>query len=231
MENSTLAVITGASRGIGLALLDELSEKNIQVISTSRNTPFNESTLLNFPVHHQQLDVSDIASIKRFFEWFEKLNMPIHYFFNNAGTGVFKPIEEVLINEWESVISTNLTGAFFCLQHAFPFLKLAKGARVINMGSIAENFSFQDNSVYTVSKIGLQAISKAINTEWSKHNIFCTHIVLGAVATEIWKGRKDFSKNDMLKPDQVAKLIINTLTQENSSRIDTIEIFPKKGTL
>lgn len=231
LEKELLAVITGAAKGIGAALAKRFLEHNVKVIVTSRTFPFNQTKNLSEAITKQRLDLTDFNSVKQFFEWLAILDTSIHFFINNAGVGIFKPLCEFDLEELELVLKTNLTGSFLCLKYAYPFLKSANGARVINIGSIAEMCGLKNNSVYAASKLGLRAISRAINEEWQEDNIFCTHVVLGAVATDIWSDRKEFSGDDMLNVNDVAKIIVDSVINSKNIRLDTLEILPKKGVL
>lgn len=230
-KKELLAVITGGAKGIGAAMANAFSERGVKVIATSRDYLFNETRSLTETITKQQLDVTNINSVESFFRWLSSLERPVHFFVNNAGIGVFKSLEEIDISEWKSVIETNLTGAFLCLKYAYPLLKSAKGARVINMGSISEQRGLEKNAAYAASKLGLKALSQTINEDWKNDNIFCTHVILGATATEIWNGRKGFSIEDMLNAKEVAELIVNSAMSPFKIRIDTFEILPKMGIL
>lgn len=233
MKEELIVVITGAQKGIGLALSNAFSNYPVKVIATARHYAFNTNITLSEKITTQQLDVSKVSSIELFFDWFATLNKPIHFFVNNAGVGIFKPITEINITEWNSMLETNLTGPFFCLQKAYPFLKLAKGARVIHMGSVSEIFSLQGNAGYAASKMGLRALSKIINAEWMTDNIFCTHVVLGATWTDMWNTRTTFSREDMLDVCDASKMIVDAVFNARNFglRLDVMEIFPKKGVL
>ncbi|EKD91603.1 MAG: oxidoreductase [uncultured bacterium] len=231
MSNSHIALITGAKRGVGNAIANSFRKKNVMVIITSRSFDFNPTLKFTNSVIEQYLDVTSIESIKNFFTWYSSLNAPIHYLVNNAGVGVFKSLDKIDISEWRSIIDTNLTGSFFVLKYAYPFLKNANGAKVVNIGSIAENYYLKENGAYAASKLGLKALSRAINEDWEGDNIFCTHVILGAVATDIWKKRKDFFKKDMLCVNQVSDLIVDSVMSSQNIRLDTLEIFPTKGLL
>lgn len=231
LEKELVAVITGGAKSIGAALANRFSEHNVKVIVTSRTFPFNQTKSLSEEITKQHLDLTDLNSVKQFFKWITILDTSIHFFINNAGVGIFKPLCEYNLEELELVLKTNLIGSFLCMKYAYPFLKSANGARVINIGSIAEMCGLKNNGVYAASKLGLRAISRAINEEWQEDNIFCTHVVLGAVATDIWSDRKEFSIDDMLNVDGVAKIIIDSIINAKNIRLDTLEILPKKGIL
>jgi len=226
-----IAVITGGTAGIGHSIALKLKSADITVIVTSRNIPFDPAKEINDDLIHQQLDVTDIKSIEQFFDWLNRIANKIDFFINNAGIGIFKPIEKIDLYEWKSVIDTNLTGSFLCLKYALPFLKKANGARVIQMGSISENYGIENNSLYSASKLGLKALSRAINIEWINYKIFCTHVILGAVYTDIWKNRSEFPREEMLNKDNVATIVTDLMLNSADIRVESLEILPPKGVL
>lgn len=89
----------------------------------------------------------------------------------------------------------------------------------------------RDNSCYAASKRGLKGLSSVISEEGIKYNISATHISLGAIYSSIWEGRQEFSKNDMLNVEYVAKIISYIANQPASIRMDQIEITPPKKIL
>src|SRR5437879_3351844 len=103
IENK-LAIITGGARGIGAALAQEFLKNKIKIIITSRNHPFDDQKILSDAITMQQLDVTNIHSVMRFFDWINFLETPIHFLVNNAGTGIFKPLCDIEFSDWKSVI-------------------------------------------------------------------------------------------------------------------------------
>lgn len=226
-----IAVVTGGSRGIGLRLCHELLNRDLQVVSGSRSTSFNELGVTEDGITFQALDVRDETSVSRFFNWIHEKLGPVDILINNAGVGVFKSIQEITAHEWKTMIDTNLTGAFLCAKHACQLMQSNGGGRIINMGSVVDTCSVVENSGYSASKAGLKALSGVINEEYKDQQIRSTHVSLGAVHTEIWDDRSGFSKDDMLKSDEVATLIADIALQPLGMRIDTLHITPSKKVL
>src|SRR6185437_8477610 len=133
-----------------------------------------------------------------FFVWLESLGKKLAVLVNNAGIGVFKPFTDITLNEWNSMIQTNLTGAFLCSREATKLMLANGGGRIINVGSIAEKIPLANNVAYGASKSGLKGLSNILNEEYKHDKIRVTHICLGATYTDIWADRPEFSKDNML---------------------------------
>ncbi len=227
----TLVVITGGARGIGKSIASSFLKEGAVVIVTSRNAKFTSSPVQEGNVNLQFLDVTNLNSVENFFKWLSDQKYVLSTFINNAGTGIFKPILETSLSEWEIIISTNLTGAFLCTKECFRIMQNLNGGRIINIGSIADAIGIPCNSVYAASKSGLRGFSATLSEEGSINNIRVTYITLGAVYTDIWKKRKGFFKKDMIEKDNVSDIIIEIAKQPLNVRIDNIEITPGKKIL
>ena len=146
-----LIVLSGGMKGLGEALAKVLNNNFATVVVTSRNIDFNPNKIQIGSINAQNLDVTNEASIDRFFSWLSQQEIPLSAFINNAGIGVFKEFIELSILEIKSVIDTNLTGAFMCSQHAVKIMKEQNyGGRIIHIGSIVELGGLQLNSIYLI---------------------------------------------------------------------------------
>ena len=226
MLKGKLVVITGGATGIGYAVSRELLKNHATVITTSRNFEFHNNKIIHNAINNQYLDVTSQTSIDQFFVWVSQQDIKMEVLINNAGVGIFKSFVEITPDEVNTVITTNLTGAFLCSQKAFLLMQLS-GGRIINIGSIVELAGVCDNSVYAASKSGLKGLSLVISEEGSRHNITSTHITLGAIYSDIWKYRPDFNKNSMLDISHVANIVKNIVELPYDVRIDTLEVTPK----
>ncbi len=223
-----VALVTGASRGLGKAISERLKHENIVVISASRKA--KKKRLNEFEYSHP-LDVSDTKNIERIFKWIDVEFGALDFLVNNAGVGVFKPMIEMTLDDYRSVMATNVEGSYFCAQHAVKRMLKTNGGRIVNIGSIANEIALPGNTLYGMSKWALKGLSAIANEELKSKNIRFTHVSLGATYTDIWKGRKGFSASDMLTPEIVAEQVVRILTQPLTMRIDEIKLYPSKGIL
>lgn len=230
-KQEQLVLITGGTSGLGHALAAQLIQCGAKVIVTSRHAPFNNA--ISWPqdtIFVQQLDVTSETSILELFTWLKSLPEQLTVLVNNAGTGVFKPVEEITLTEWNTTIETNLTGAFLCAREAFKVFK-TRGGRIINIGSIANNIPLANNLAYGASKWGLKGLSTNLAEEGRSHHIQVTHVTLGATYTNIWKSRPEFSQDDMLNPNDVATYLSHIIFLPLSIALSHVEILPEKGVL
>lgn len=233
LKKNKLILITGGKSGIGLSIAKEMIARGNTVIITSRK--FQSADVSNKKKYNNlikcHLDVTNEASVKKLFSLVQALGRKLDVLINNAGVGIFKPFKDVSFQDWESTIKVNLTGSFLCIKEACSIMRLSKGGRIINIGSIAEKIPLADNLVYGTSKYGLRFLSAAVNEEEKFNKIRVTHVTLGATYTNIWKSREGFAKKEMLEKKHVANLISGIADLPLSIRVDNIEILPEKGIL
>lgn len=213
-----VAVVIGASRGIGQAIADALEAEGTKVIRASRALP-------------AKLDVRNELSVQSFFEMIKKEFGAPYLLVNCAGIGIFKPITEISFAEWNDVLGTNLTGSFLCCREGFKLMVANGGGRIINIGSIADHIPLPHNTAYSASKFGLRGLTLSLNEEGKRCNIRVSLVSLGAVATDIWKDRPGFDTSDMLQPAEVAESVVHIATMPLHVRTDEIRILPPKGIL
>lgn len=228
-ENKTV-IITGGSRGIGLELSKTFANKGARVISGARSYTFNHKDF-DESIIKQHLDVSNPQSVEKFFIWVEQKIGKIDVLINNAGVGFFAPFIDLREDQWLEMLNVNLSGTFRCMQSACKIMLKNDGGRIFNIGSVADTCIITSNSGYSASKNGVKALEGIVNEELKANAIRVTHISLGAVFTDIWKNRDNFSKIDMLSVQEVADFIIFLAMQPLNIRIDKIEIVPPKRIL
>ena len=189
-----VALVTGAGSGIGRASAVALLADGWQVALVGRRREALEETaaLTGAGAGAQALavpcDVSDQAAVEAAFAAtvgrFGRLDM----LFNNAGTNVAaKPIDELSIDEWDTVISVNLHGAFLCARAAFAQMRGQdpQGGRIINNGSISAHVPRPGSVPYTVSKHAITGLTRSLSLDGRPFNIACGQIDIGNAASEM----------------------------------------------
>ena len=189
-----VALITGAGSGIGRASAVALLADGWQVALVGRRREALEETaaLTGAGAGAQALavpcDVSDQAAVEAAFAAtvgrFGRLDM----LFNNAGTNVAaKPIDELTVDEWNTVISVNLHGAFLCARAAFAQMRGQdpQGGRIINNGSISAHVPRPGSVPYTVSKHAITGLTRSLSLDGRPFNIACGQIDIGNAASEM----------------------------------------------
>lgn len=184
-----IAVVTGAGSGIGRAVALGLAESDFYVVLTGRTRSKLEETLaLSEKPDHMVIipsDVSDPASVHDLFKEVWHSLGRLDLLFNNAGTNITGPLEDLTYEDWKTVIDTNLTGAFLCCQAAFRIMKKQSptGGRIINNGSISAHVPRPEAVAYTCSKHAITGLTKSTALEGRKYDICCSQIDIGNVDT------------------------------------------------
>ena len=185
-----VAVITGASKGLGKQMAESLAAAGAAVALAARDRERLEAVRAGIVGKGGRAecfvcDVTDeeaVASLAR--QVRERLGVP-DILINNAGMNLRKPIHEFTLAEWNRVISTNLHGPFLCTRAFAPGMIEKKFGRILNMTSIMSHVSLPGRAAYSASKFGLLGMTKALALELAPHNITVNGISPGPFATEM----------------------------------------------
>jgi NAD(P)-dependent dehydrogenase (short-subunit alcohol dehydrogenase family) len=185
------AVVTGAGSGIGRAVALALQGAGYSVALAGRRASELAATaalaksgggaMLAVPT-----DVGDSASVASLFARVEAEFVRLDLLFNNAGKGApGVPMEELALEQWNSVVAVNLTGAFLCAQHAIRIMKKQspRGGRIINNGSISAHTPRPNSTPYTATKHAITGLTKSISLDGRAFDIACGQIDIGNAAT------------------------------------------------
>lgn len=172
-----VAVVTGGSRGLGKAMAEGLAQAGADVVVTSRRLEACQAVadeLRRYGGRHQALaaDVSRVAEAERLVREVRSAYGRIDILVNNAGVSpIFKRAETVTEDEWDTVMDTNLKGAFFCAGAAGRAMIKQKSGSVINISSAVGEEGAARLSVYAAAKAGVISLTKTLALEWAQHNI------------------------------------------------------------
>ena len=186
-----IALVTGGGSGIGLNAAKALTEIGFTVIITGRNPQKLEQALVELPSGRaiaRQLDVTSPESVDALFADIKATFGRLDLLFNNAGTNAGDlPIDELPVQEWLSVINTNLTGAFLCTRAAVGLMKQQSpmGGRIINNGSISAQSPRPNSAPYTASKHAITGLTKSTALDGRAFNITCGQIDIGNASTDM----------------------------------------------
>lgn len=232
------ALITGASSGIGKATALAFAHAGINLVLVSRSQSKLEAVAaeamqagITAQVH--AIDLADVEQVKPRLEAIAA-EVPIDILVNNAGIGYTKTILETSLSDWQQVLDLNLTSVFQCVQAIVPGMRSRQQGMIINVASIAGHQVFPGWGVYSVSKFGLVALSKALAAEERAHGIRVVTISPGAVNTPIWDTETvnaDFDRSAMLTPEIVAQSILHTALLPPQAVIEELVLMPNAGTL
>lgn len=227
--HSKTAIVTGASSGIGTAFSHALIEKGATVYGLARSTDKLETIRQELgeqfvPV---TLDITDHDAIERWVnETFSDDNLP-HILINNAGLGLFGDVEKLPLEDWETMISTNLSGIFYMTRQFVPLMKKnEQSCHIINIASIAGKIGNPQLSGYNASKFGVRGFSEALFKELRYDGIKVSCFYPGSIATDFF-GKNDMETHpNMMQPGDVAQVLINVLETPDNFLINDITMRP-----
>jgi len=186
-----VAVVTGAGSGIGRDATRGLIDAGYRVALAGRREEALRETLDGRTGLVVPTDVTDAGAVRALFESVRAEFGRIDLLFNNAGTfGRPAPFEEVALDDWRTIVDTNLTGAFLCAQEAYRTMKeqRPRGGRIVNNGSISAHVPRPNAVGYTSTKHAMTGLTKQLALEGRAHDIACGQIDVGNAATELTSG-------------------------------------------
>ncbi|WAC26021.1 SDR family oxidoreductase [Ancylobacter sp. SL191] len=193
MTTPRIALVTGAGTGIGKAAALALAESGFEVVLTGRRTEPLEAVAATIAAtsgkaHPIAADVADAASVRALFDEIARRFKRLDVLFNNAGGwSPGMPIEDIPLEDWQRVVTVNLTGVFLCTQAAIRLMKTQtpKGGRIINNGSISAHAPRPLTAPYTATKHAVTGLTKQVALEGRAHNIACGQIDIGNADTDM----------------------------------------------
>jgi 3-oxoacyl-[acyl-carrier protein] reductase len=225
-----VALITGASRGIGLAIARRLGEMGARVSLCARSREKLEeavSSLRGSGIEALALpaDVTQEGQISSVVLNTQQKMGPIDILVNNAGIGIFGRFHEQTEADWDAVLGTNLKSAFLMSRAVAPEMIRRKTGHIINISSLAGKNTFANGAIYCASKWGLLGLSGCMAEDLRAHGVRVSAICPGSVNTEFSPHTgKDASK--MLQPEDVAHAVATLVTQAPGSFISEVDIRP-----
>ena len=221
-----VAIVTGGSRGIGLAVARALLAQGAAVAITGTTQAHLDAAARELPdVAAIRADVRNNAEVEALFTDVVSRFGGVDIVINNAGVGVFKPVAETSMDDWHRVLDTNLSGVFYCCHAALPLLRARGGGWIINVSSLASKNPFINGAAYCASKAALNAFSEALMQEVRYDGIRVAYVLPGSVNTGF--GGLSNTKSDWaLAPDDVAEVITDLIAHPTRSLPSRVEIRP-----
>ena len=185
-----VAVVTGGNGGIGLAMAEGLASAGADIVIAARDSKNGAKALTilqGFDVRSTfiQVDVRDPRSISDLVESVVRELGGLHILVNNAGTNDRKQPEEYALEEWQTIIDTNLTSAFVASQKVYPHMSRAGGGKIINIGSMMSIFGASFTVPYAASKGGIVQMTKGMACAWAKDNVQVNAVLPGWIDTTL----------------------------------------------
>ncbi len=237
MSNPLLAkraLVTGASKGIGLAIARALAENGADVVICARQQDALDKaasdlrTKAKGKVGGYAADVSKSSEVRRLFEYTDKELGGLDILVNNAGVGIFHSAAEMSVEEWDQVIGINLSGAFYCTREALSRFEQARGGRIINISSLAGKNPFAGGSAYNASKFGLNALSEATMLDHRHDDVAVTYIMPGSVATHFSGEEGGRGADWKIAPEDIAEIVLGVIRLPKRTLVSRIEVRPSR---
>jgi 3-oxoacyl-[acyl-carrier protein] reductase len=234
-----VAVVTGGTRGIGLAVAEALLARGANVTISGRtdahlgaaSKTLGAAADAGRRLEAVAADVTDEAGARGLVERAVSRFGGLDILVNNAGIGLFANLADLTPADWRRVIDTNLTGVFYCCHAAIPHLRARGGGWILNVSSLAGKNAFPGGGAYCASKAGLNAFSEVLMQEVRHDNIRVSYLMPGSVDTDFGgpTGRRADWK---IAPEDIAQVIVDLLqhpARTLASRIEIRPSRPKKG--
>lgn len=231
--STSVAVITGGSRGIGFAIAERLLRSGAKAFICGRDkSDLKESmsALSHFgPVDGELCDVRSEEQVKMMLAECVRLFDGIDILINNAGVGYFgKTVEELSGEAFRQTIETNLNGVFYTCHHAIPLMKKRGGGYIINISSLAGQNAHPKMAAYNASKFGLNGFTEALMQEVRQDNIKVSYICPGSVNTAFGGDSASEANAWQLQPSDIAQVVIDLLEMPERALPSKVEIRPSK---
>ena len=226
-----VSIVTGGSKGIGLAIARALLERGGQVTISGRGDAGLQAAARSLGpgadrLHTDAADVREPADAQRIVDETVRRFGGVDVLVNNAGFGRFVNVADMRVDDWRQIIDTNLSGVFYCTRAALPELRRRGGGFIINISSLAGKNAFAGGAAYCASKAGLDHFSEALMQEVRRENIRVSCVMPGSVATGF--GGHEGGADWKLAPEDVAKVVVDLIAHDPRSLPSRVEIRPSK---
>lgn len=223
-----VAVVTGASRGIGRVVADRLEEEGAKVAGLARTL---EDRLTETRCD-LRCDVTQVDEVRGAVERVVSTFGVPHIVVNNAGAFLLKPLAETTPEEFALQVDVNLFAPFLVLRELLPRLARDGTAHVLTIGSVVDHRPYAGNAAYGASKYGVRGLHEVLAEELRGSGIRSTLVSPGATDTKLWESlgpdeRSDVpSRKDMLLPSDVADAVLFALTRPAHVNVEWIRVMP-----
>ena len=228
-----IALVTGATKGIGFAIAESLLQNGARVFVCGRDKrDLNRAVEWLSKLGPVEGDVCDVRSedqVRMLVSECERRFGGVDVLVNNAGVGYFgKTVEELTGDEFRQTLETNLNGVFYSCHYAIPLMKKRGGGYIFNISSLAGQNPHPKMAAYNASKFGLNGFSEALMQEVRQYNIKVSYLCPGSVNTDFGGDTASDANAWQLQPTDIAHVIIDLLAMPERALPSKIEIRPSK---
>lgn len=236
--NKMVIWITGASRGIGWAITRKLYDTDA-LLALSAKTKHSFKNKQKELASHKNVNIfpCDVSKQEEVIDIYSKITKNIgavDILINNAGVASFKPFDELTIDDYYSMINTNLFGTFLTTKSVIPSMIERKKGIILNIISVAAEKTFKGSALYSASKAGVLAMSRSMREDLRDKGIKVINILPGATETDLWSDNSRIKYNwRMMNPDNLADTVVDVLqkSMNDNYMIEEVTIRPQLGDL
>ena len=223
-----VCAVTGASSGLGRAIARSLAAEGGRVVGLARR--FEHTSLPALPdrgeVAQLRLDVTRESDVRARFESIG----PVDVLVVSAGVAGFGPAADLTADDLREMLEVHVVGAFLCAREAMRSMVSRRSGHIVSIGSVATSQSFPDSAGYTAAKSGQRGLMRILADEAREHDVKLTQIAPGATDTPLWDGRPAFDRARMMKPDEVAGLVVDAIRRPGVAAQE-LTVIPPGGNL
>lgn len=232
-----VAIITGASRGIGLATAQSLAAEGATVVLTARSSDEIAAAAAQIAQHHPNqpggtaravtTDVTDEAQVEQLIDVVLRDFGRIDILVNNAGFSRQRPIDEVPLAEWQTALAVNTTGTFLCTRAVLPTMRRQQNGKIINVVSGAGKRGSRRRGAYSAAKFGVIGFSQSLQLEVKEAGISVCCVCPGPVDTLMRsQNNPGEDREKLLQPEDLAEVITFIATRRGIVVIPELEVRP-----
>jgi NAD(P)-dependent dehydrogenase (short-subunit alcohol dehydrogenase family) len=199
-----VAIVTGASRGVGYEIVKQFVQTGYRVVATARDKSSLDqlAKIASEQIYPISCDITKRDQVEKLIEQTIAKWNQLDFLVNNAGVGHFSPVDELTEEQWDEMLEVNSKGPFLTSKYAIPYLKETKG-HIVNISSGAGLNAFPKGGGYCASKFALMALSEALTQELKPHHVRVSTICPGSIKTNFGTP-KDWA----LPPEKVAETVL-----------------------
>jgi NADP-dependent 3-hydroxy acid dehydrogenase YdfG len=218
-----IAVITGVSKGIGLAVANALLQKQCVVYGLGRS-----NADINHPdFHFIKTDVRHAEEVRNAIKQITSEQPRIDILINNAGLGYFGFLDDISDEQWHEMFQTNVDGMFYCSKAVLPHMKKNQFGHIINIASTAALEGMPQVSAYCATKWAVKGLSESLFREVRDYRIKVTCVYPGSTKTDFFRNSPGIQPHDyMLMPEDIALMLVQALEMPDNFHTVNLEIRP-----